>query len=102
MYVTYLLLNFVTMFPDGLGYFAPQKRFHINSKGKSSWCNVSSSKDKICTTELEYLLKKIIFNFKGLYHKKQNDKCKRTSSLKSSTVLQWKTSPLKSIILTVL
>jgi hypothetical protein len=35
MYVTYLLLNFGTVFPGGLAYFAPQKSFHINSKGKS-------------------------------------------------------------------
>jgi hypothetical protein len=58
-------------------------------------------KGKIHATELKYLIQKCIFNFKGLYRKKQNDKFKRTSSLKS-TVLQWKTSPIKSTILRVL
>jgi hypothetical protein len=63
MYATYLLLNFGAMFPGGLGYFAPQKRFHIDSKGKSSWCDVSSPKGKICTTVLKYLLKNKYFQF---------------------------------------
>jgi hypothetical protein len=58
-YVTYLFLNTGAMFPGGLGYFAPQTSFHINSREKSSWCNVFSSKSKICTIELKYLLKKL-------------------------------------------
>jgi hypothetical protein len=66
MYVTYLLLNFGALFPRDLGYFAPQKRFKINSKRKSSRCDVSSYKGKIYTTELKYLLENIIFNFKDL------------------------------------
>jgi hypothetical protein len=44
MYVTYLLLNFGAMFPGGLEYFTPQDIYHINSKGKSSWGDISSSK----------------------------------------------------------
>jgi hypothetical protein len=59
MYVTYLLLNFGAIFPGGLGYFAPQNRFNINSKGKSSWCDILSSKGKISTTVLKYLLKNV-------------------------------------------
>jgi hypothetical protein len=44
VHVTNLLLNFGSMFPGSLGYFASQKRFHTNSKRKSSWCDVSTSK----------------------------------------------------------
>jgi hypothetical protein len=45
MYVTYLLFNLGAVFPGGSEYFAPEKRFHINSKGKSSWGDMSSSKE---------------------------------------------------------
>jgi hypothetical protein len=43
LFATNLLLNFGAIFPGGFGYFAPEKRFHINSKGNSFWCYMSYS-----------------------------------------------------------
>jgi hypothetical protein len=94
-HVCYILLNFGALFPRGLGYFAPQTRFHVNSKGKPSWCDLSSSEGQFMHYWIEILAQeRIIFDFKDLYHNKQNDKCEGSSAMKSGTVLRRKTSRL--------
>jgi hypothetical protein len=60
IYITYLL-NFGAIFPGGLGYIAPQKRFHVNSKRNHLDVMHPILKCKICITELKYLFKRIYF-----------------------------------------
>jgi hypothetical protein len=60
MYITYLL-NFGAVFSGDLGYFALQKRFHINTKRNLLGVMHPILKCKICTIEWKYLFKKIYF-----------------------------------------
>jgi hypothetical protein len=54
-----------------LGYFSPQKRFHINSKGKSSWCYVFSSKGQYRHHCIGILAQKKYFQFLKPFCEKQ-------------------------------
>jgi hypothetical protein len=57
------LLKSGAMFLGGLGYVAPQNRFHINSKESHLGAIHPLLEGKICTAELEYLLKKFYYQF---------------------------------------
>jgi hypothetical protein len=87
------------MFPGDLGYFAPQKRFHTNTRKVVLVQCILFWREKYASLIWNTCSKTFIFNLKDFYYKKENEKCERTTSLKSSTELHWTTSPLKSIIL---
>jgi hypothetical protein len=76
MNITYLLLNFGVMLS---GYFALQKKLHTNSEGKSSRCNMSSSKEQNVHHWIEELAQKYflsnlrIFIVKKMRNSKENN-----------------------------
>jgi hypothetical protein len=51
----------------------------MNRKGNHPGNNCPPLKGKIRTTKLKYFLKESIFNFKDLYGKEYNEKCKEQS-----------------------